>query len=158
MLVARKNRSRLMKRLLIVACSATKKATSGDLPALARYDGTLYRVIRRWPREVPQTYQLTLLILSARFGLIRADTPIPNYDQRMTIRRAIELRSQVRQTLHDHLAVYGPYTATCISLGKGYWPALDLDAVQDRLGTITRTHGAIGLQAQQLKRWLWEAQ
>ena len=137
-----------MKRLLIVACSASKKATSGDLPALVRYDGTFYRVIRRWLNEAPQTNQLTWLILSARFGLIHADTPIPNYDQRLTVRRAMELRSQVRQTLEDHLTVYGPYTATCISLGKGYWPTLDLDAIHEHLGTITRTHGAIGLQAQ----------
>ena len=42
-----------------------------------------------------------LLILSAQFGLISGDTPIPYYDRRMTVRRAIDLRPRVcRQAAH----------------------------------------------------------
>jgi hypothetical protein len=147
-----------MHRLLIVACSATKNPAAEAIPALERYDGVAYRVIRRWQRETAQDEPFAILILSARFGLIRAETPIPNYEHPMTAGRAAELRPQVTQALQVHLATLGPYRATCISLGQDYWEALDLESVRDHLGVITRTKGGIGMQLGQLKGWLYEVQ
>jgi hypothetical protein len=147
-----------MHRLLIVACSARKNLAAEAIPALERYDGVAYRVIRRWQRETPQAEPLAILLLSARFGLICAETPIPNYEHPMTAGRAAELRRQVTQALQVHLAVHGPYWATCISLGQDYWKALDLEPVRDRLGALTRTEGGIGTQLGQLKGWLHEVQ
>lgn len=146
-------------RLLIVACSATKNPVVEPIPALERYDGVAYRVIRRWQHDHRiQADQLAILILSARYGLISADPCIPTYNDRMTVSQAIALRLQVRRALETHLAARGLYQATCICLGQDYWKALDLELFHPYLGVVTRTEGGIGVQLRQLKHWLWEVQ
>jgi hypothetical protein len=40
-------------RLLIAACSQRKRADEGLLPAIERYDGPVYRVLRRFLRQHP---------------------------------------------------------------------------------------------------------
>lgn len=142
-------------RLLILACSSTKRPNAGTLPALQRYDGPVYRTVRAYLRDHPhQANRLVLLILSAEFGLIDADTPIPNYDRRMTTGRALALRPQVWQTLTRYVDERGPFTATLINLGMDYLPALDLDAVRSQLGRTVYAAGGIGDRVGQLKRWL----
>ena len=91
---------------------------------------------------------------SAEFGLIAAETPIPDYDRRMTRPRALALRTQVRDGLAATLAA-GDYAATCINLGADYMPALPLDHESiPRLGVVTAAQGGIGSRMGQMKRWL----
>ncbi len=83
-------------RLLILACTATKRPDLGPLPALQRYDGPSFRTVRRWRTLNPcDAERLDILILSARLGLITADAPIEDYDQRMTQRQAVALQPAV---------------------------------------------------------------
>lgn len=86
------------QRLLILGCSKAKTTDEGLIPALNRYDGTAFRVLRRYLRQDPDDPPL-VYILSAEFGLIPADQPIPYYDRRMSSIRAIELQPQVASTL-----------------------------------------------------------
>lgn len=93
-------------------------------------------------------------ILSAEFGLIPAETPIPDYDHRMTPARAEALCEQVRDALAEALTD-GDYAATFISLGISYWPALPLaPGLNTHLGKLTIAAGGIGQRLAQLKRWL----
>jgi hypothetical protein len=41
------------RRLLILACSATKRSEPGRIHALIRYDGPSYRVVRRFLQRHP---------------------------------------------------------------------------------------------------------
>src|ERR671937_639945 len=77
-------------RLLIVACSRRKRADPGLLPAIERYDGPAYRVLRRYLRQHP-SQPPDVLILSAELGLVLHTQPIPAYDRLMTPQRAREL-------------------------------------------------------------------
>ncbi len=56
-----------MTRLLIVTCSQRKNPTLGLLPAIDRYDGPAFLVLRKYLREgvgdAPR-----VLILSAKYG------------------------------------------------------------------------------------------
>jgi hypothetical protein len=139
--------------LLILACSATKRPNAGLLPAIERYNGPTWRTLRaalRQPRDTP----LSILVLSAEFGLITADTEIANYDRRMTPARASELRPQVAGSVREHLAGRS-FEATFINLGRDYLPALDIEpALAARLGTVTEACGGIGMRMSQLKHWL----
>lgn len=73
-----------VSRLLILSCSKQKNSKSELLPALERYDGPNFRVVRRYLQEIQVTSaKATILILSAKFGLIEASQPIPDYDQIM---------------------------------------------------------------------------
>ncbi len=92
--------------LLILACSGQKSPAPGLLPAWARYTGGAYRVLEgALAAAGGQIPGLTLGILSARYGLIPGDHPIPTYEQRLTPAQARVLTPQVGATLDHWLVV-----------------------------------------------------
>jgi hypothetical protein len=68
-------------RLLILACSATKRDGPEYMPAIERYDGPLWRTLRSVD---PRGEKAAVAFLSAHLGFRAADTPIEMYDARMT--------------------------------------------------------------------------
>jgi hypothetical protein len=68
-------------RLLILACSATKRDGPKYMPAIDRYDGPLWRTLRA---ADPHGEKAQVAFLSARLGFREANTPIEIYDARMT--------------------------------------------------------------------------
>ena len=80
-----------MCRMLILSCSSRKKPSKEHLPAIERYDGPAFRVVRKYLRERGGPSPI-ILILSGNYGLIDSSTPICDYDCRMTTMRAKELR------------------------------------------------------------------
>jgi hypothetical protein len=144
------------RRLLVLACSATKRRDVQLLPALDRYAGPSFRVLRRWLREHPaRASKLDVYVLSAAFGLFPAVQPIPNYDCRMTAARAEELRPQVHATLRTLLELRS-YAAIGVSAGRLYRLALvGSDALLHPAPTVLAPAGAgIGAQLAALKQWL----
>jgi len=111
------------RSLLIVSCSQRKRSDPGLLPAIDRYDGPTFRVLRRFLKEQPSA-PLDIFILSAKFGLISHNQPIPNYDQRMTPSCAQELQPSVMSELR-HILSSQSYQKFCICMGKDYLLALD---------------------------------
>jgi Family of unknown function (DUF6884) len=146
-------------RLLLMACTATKLATPDSIPAIQRYDGPSFRVLRKWQRTHPDlAVQLDVLILSARLGLISSDQLIENYNQRLTREHAAVLQPIVGPALQRFIAEHGPYTSTLLHLGRDYLPAIAPEAVPSELfGTVMHTSGGIGMQLRHLKTWLYAA-
>lgn len=72
---------RASHRLLILACSATKRTDAGRMPAIERYDGPLWRTLRA---VNPDPRLIKVAFLSARFGFRDARTPIEHYDARLS--------------------------------------------------------------------------
>src|SRR3546814_17816515 len=68
-------------RLLILACSATKRSRPGWIPAVDRYDGPLWQTLRAIG---PDRQDTKVAVLSARYGFIDSRSPIENYDTRLT--------------------------------------------------------------------------
>lgn len=136
--------------LLITACSKAKSQAKQPVPAWLRYDGPLYRLIRKmkragdWPED-----ELTWFILSARYGLITPAVYLPGYDQPMTGSRAAAWRPLVTMTLAPYLA---SATAIYIDLGQTYRAALP-----EKMPAHTRyASGAPGQRLAALRRWLTE--
>lgn len=141
--------------LLIVACSRRKRSAPGLLPAIERYDGPLFRVLRKYRRECPDgaTF-LDTYIFSAKFGLISGDTPIPDYDQKMTETRAHELRAQVIPELKRILEV-GCYQEAFICMGQRYRQGLDGCESSIPRGLVVKVAtGGLGQQQGALHHWL----
>lgn len=115
------------RHLVVLSCSSTKLQTLGGLPAIERYDGPMYRVLRSFLRESMWPMPLSIAVLSARYGLIGGLTSIECYDQRMDRHRAAQLLNGSTETLikwgqsHNHISLL---------LGKDYLPALDLDKLR----------------------------
>ena len=144
------------RRLLILSCSQ-RKCTSPDLlPAIERYNGPFYFVLRRFLRECPrQASLLDVHILSAAYGLIPGDFPTPWYDRKMDMSRAVELQPQVNTTFSD--IARGNYDSICFAMGKTYLKAFEnaLELVPSNAELVI-AHGRIGEQQAQLKNWLWK--
>lgn len=147
-----------MQRLLAISCSQRKRSDPRLLPAIERYDGPSFRVLRRYLRERP-TDPPEILILSAEFGLIEADRPIPVYDRRMTLDRAGELQPIVASKLVGRLQVHNRAVAEperlLIYLSRDYLPAIfDPD---DPVTTLLRQRvvpGGRGAKLSRLRDWL----
>ena len=141
-----------MKSLLLIACSNRKSHKPGLLPAIERYDGVSYRVIRKAQREGRFPPNLDINILSAKFGLIDASTPIPYYDQRMDSQRSRELKVRVQEELKRRL-VQTQYSEIYIDLGKDYLHAIEgLVALPE--SKLIFAEGRIGKRLGKLKQWL----
>ncbi len=140
-------------RLLILSCSQRKLPDAGELPALERYDGPPYRVLRRYLRTTPAP-DVAVLILSARYGIITANTPIAWYDQRMTVSRAAALREDIERTIAHYLDTHA-MTASCICMGTTYRAALGAAyaALFDH-GPCTVLSGSMGAMLAGLHNWL----
>ena len=143
------------RRLLILSCSQRKHETQELLPAIERYNGPLFFVLRRFLRECPlQARQLDVYILSAAHGLIPGDFPTPWYDQKINASRVAELRSQVNTTFAD--IQRDSYASMCFVLGKTYLKVFEgtQNLVPIHAEPIV-IYGPMGKKQTQLKKWLW---
>lgn len=93
----------MKKSLLIISCSGAKNKALGMLPALMRYKGPFYLTLHKAIRENRLPKSLDILIISAKYGLLRSDEPIPYYDLEMTPEIADELRASIQEKLKAFL-------------------------------------------------------
>lgn len=146
-------------RLLILACSQTKRADPGLLPAIERYDGPVFRVVRKYKRENPSCEQSLLIqILSAKYGLLNIDQPIPSYDYKMTTKHAESLQAEVsgrlklilENTCCQDAFIYASQTyLTALGNYNSYFPP--------RTNTVTLI-STPGYKLAELHRWLYPNQ
>jgi hypothetical protein len=142
-----------MNRLLILACSQRKNPALGMLPAIDRYDGPAFRVLRKFLREAPPDLP-AVLILSAKYGLIDAATRIPDYDCCMSPGLAERLRPAVRKTLERILA-YGGWWSVGFCAGRQYRVALDgVELLLPEGARLEVIGGGQGRRLTALRRWL----
>ncbi len=139
------------KQLLVLGCSETKREAPGLLPAIDRYDGSPYRVLRKYLREQDWPESLSVAVLSAKYGLVGGFTGIENYDERMTQAKASALAPQCQATLQDWALGHSNFY---FSLGKDYLPAV-LPTIQANLGNQAKIfEGPIGMKLNQIKEFL----
>lgn len=138
------------RHLLVLGCSQTKRKCEGMLPAIDRYDGSTYRVLRSFLRAFEWPPNVSIGVLSAEHGLFGSLKEIKGYDTRMTLEiasaRAPECCATLRSWAADHDRVY-------LSLGKDYLPAIQ--AALDSLdGKAQVFRGPIGMKLHQIKAFL----
>jgi hypothetical protein len=143
----------LPRSLVILGCSQRKKQTSRLIPAIDRYDGPMFQVLRKHARDNPEASPDTF-VLSGRFGLIAGQFPIPRYNRRLKqIDHSVfgeQLQTQLKRTIDECQP-----DRLFVSVGSSYWSLLKEpllgDAVADELTVAT---GGIGGRASQLAHWL----
>ena len=140
----------MSKQLLVLACSQTKRQCPGLLPAIDRYDGQAYRIIKRFLRDYQWPSEVSIGILSAKYGLFGSLKGIEYYDTRMNPQLAREKSTQCCATLEKWAK---EHSAISLSIGKDYLPA-----VQPSLNRISKKttifEGPIGEKSRQLKSFL----
>lgn len=141
--------------LLILKCSSRKREARAPMPAIERYDGPMWQVLRSFLREHPGALAgLDVFGLSAEFGLFPANEQIPWYERTIDPDRAHELQPQVME-LFQRLIAHG-YERLCLGVSKRYLPALAgwERVVPDSL-RVTVTDGPAGVKLGQLRAWLY---
>lgn len=136
-------------RLLVMACSASKRSEPGTMAADQRYDGPAYRLLR-----AHRPTNTRILILSAQHGLIHHRTPIEAYDRKMTRARAAEIAADPPS--RNLLLVSVPYSSDIFVFGGAHYRhCIELmSAGIEQHAPIVYSTGSIGIQLQQLKQWL----
>lgn len=149
--------SRQSWRLLVLSCSARKRAADGDLPAIERYDGPAFRLLRRFRRmsTLPASgVQVRAFVLSAQFGLIDEAAPVPWYDRTMTRQRGLELMPAVTGAIRAVMDVAPPSEAL-VYAGRQYLGVLvDAIAILDRCTRLVVAAGPPGSRLALLHDWL----
>jgi hypothetical protein len=142
-----------MRRLLVISCSQRKHLDPPLMPAIDRYDGPAFRVLRRFVREHPE-HAPEVWIMSAKCGLLAGGSQIPFYNQPMDAMRAKELRPLVAADFGRILST-GAWSRIC--LGKQYLTAFSGGAVIIRKDTnIQYLCGGLGKRLSLLFLWLRE--
>lgn len=131
---------------MVLPCSKMKNNLV-NAQAIDLYNGPFYQVLRK--EKLKNT---DLFIISAKYGLIRSTETISYYDQKMTLRRAEQLRKDIKLKM-ETILTEDNYTDVYINLGKIYMHAFfdSLDLLQGY--TIHHGKGGIGERLHQLKLW-----
>jgi hypothetical protein len=139
-------------RLLILACSKRKVSNRKKLPALQRYDGGAYRVIKKLQREQSFPPDVQIKIISARFGLIDSEAEIPYYELRMNRDLASKLGKQAATELNKYFNQQ-KYTEIYVDAG-GYYQASLSNFLEGYDCPVTLAKGRIGERLHALRNWL----
>ena len=153
------------ERLLILSCSATKRANIKPLPALVRYDGPAFQIVRKWQAERiaagdERAVEMTqIYILSARHHLLRADHPIVDYDQPINATAAQHIRSRCRVIMErwESIGGLGNLNSVMICIAANYEQAFPLKTLPATIRSTARIEtatGKVGEKNAQLKAWL----
>ncbi len=141
----------MQRRLLVLGCSATKKSTPGVLPAVDRYDGPAYLVLRKFLRSFQWPEQVSVAVLSAKYGLIGGLTPIERYNRRMSSGRARQLVDDVAKTLDGWKSLHSHVD---LILGRDYLPAIHETAERCWPRAVNVAPGPIGMKLSYLRQAL----
>jgi hypothetical protein len=145
-----------MLRLLVLSCSQRKTLTKGPVPAINRYDGPAFRVLRKYRREIHDPF-LTVVVLSAKHGLIGAERSIAYYDSRITRAAASAMRPSV---LREARRVLGSKQWEAIGLcaSKEYLFAVEgLSCLVPQGVRFDLIRGGLGPRLTGLRDWLRES-
>lgn len=136
-------------KLLIISCSKRKQENKGLLPAFERYDGQVYRSLKKMKRENKYPTDLDIIIISAKYGLICPDKKIEYYDQLMDAENAKKYHDVTLNNL-ETLCNKKRYNSVCINLGKNYLMAIE----GFNHNNIYQCHGRNGVRLHDMIEWI----
>ncbi|MEV6849245.1 DUF6884 domain-containing protein [Actinoplanes sp. NPDC051411] len=142
-------------RLIIVACCERKRPTDRPIPALQLYDDGCIPALRT---RLGHHARLRgrIRILSARHGLVHADTPLLPYDQALTPAVADQIRAQVNAALARDFSATGTPSEALIIVEPLYLiPLADLLTVGARIHWIPNYFTGWPEASAILDTWSW---
>jgi len=139
--------------LIIVSCSKKKKNLGKNVPAIELYDGPVFKILRKFS-TLKKFDRLDILIISAKYGVLKYTDKINYYDEKMNQSKAKVMKPQIMKKISDFLAVNN-YEEIFINLGKNYSVSIEgLENLVDSSCKIIYAKGRIGERLKQTKEWL----
>lgn len=146
-----------MRKILITSCSRKKKIDDNLLPAIERYDGPSFRILRKYLHH--SNKDVDIYILSAKYGFLQADTNIPFYEQKLTDKRSQELKDILLTQVNEFFAIDSS-SKLFVNLGKSYLTLFDsvLSKTLQNALSIKYTSGSTGKRLAEMHDWLYGKQ
>jgi hypothetical protein len=143
----------MTRQVLIISCSKRKRTPATGFRAVAGelYDGVAFRMIRAW-KSRHSSAALTVLILSAKYGLVCWNTLLETYDLKMTKELTTQLKPQVESILTS--LPMADVENLYMELGRDYLVALPDMRRLCPYARITVGQGKIGQRMHGLRAWL----
>lgn len=129
--------------------------TDKPISAMDRYNGPYYRILREYMSNGGSNHNLDILIVSAKYGLIKSSSKIEHYDQIMTEKRAREINNQIVESLNEYFLA-NRYSEVFINLGKPYRSAVEGFKLPYNETEIIYAEGRIGERLSSMKEWLYQ--
>lgn len=141
-------------RCLVISCSKAKSKSHYLIPAIERYDGPLFRVLKKY-LAASKDNKLSIFILSAKYGLISANDKIPFYDCFISSEQVNKLRPKVLD-LFEQACLKTFFEEIFFVTSRKYQILVEgIDKRIDKRTKLTYSTGGNGLKAVQLKKWLY---
>lgn len=145
------------KKLVILTSSVRLNEEVKDpIPAIERYNGVYFRVLRKHLRE-GKLRDTDILILSERYGLIWSDDKIPLYEIHGKMGFLSLDEKDIEKMRQENLKILknilDRYSEIYVNVGKEY---MKLIKGFERLasGRITYAKGSLGAKAAHMKEWI----
>jgi len=145
------------RKLIIVTTSYRVNDEKSPIPAIERYDGVYFRLLKKYKRE-GKLRNVDILILSERDGLIWASKRMPYYKPRGIIgalsldEKSIErLRKENIETLEKTAK---RYTEAYVNVGRQYMKLIEgIENLPFPKITYSKGNG-LGAKAAHMKNWI----
>ena len=136
------------KHLLIVSCSKKKRKMGQKILAIDLYQGRIFGLIKKFGNP-----KIDVLIISAKYGLLKPEDKIKYYDESMSKSKAEKLRPNVLKKL-SRILKKKKYEEIFINLGKNYLLAIKgFRRFVDPSCKIIYAEGKMGQKMKQTKDW-----
>jgi hypothetical protein len=137
-------------RLLLISCSQRKIDTTDTLFALDLYDGPFYRLIKKMKRDDLFPSNVHTLIISAKYGLIDLYDLVQNYDKKMTLNDALDMKPIVQSDIDDFMKKTS-FDDVLICMGKNYLETINDYSLNHEMEIA---EGPIGCKLSKTKNWI----
>lgn len=138
-------------RLLILPCSARKRAARSPLPALQLYDGPAYQSLRKLIAREALPVDVMIRIVSAKYGLLSPSELIRTYDKRLDPDRDRALVTATRRKLTQLASSLQPRRVMSL-LGNDY--RLCLPTAWTTAKHVEHASGPPGQRVRHMLDWL----
>ena len=142
--------------MILTTSVRLNEQTKEPIPALKRYNGVYFRVLRKYLRE-GRLKDTDILIVSERYGLIWSNDKIPLYEIHGKMgflsidKKAIEKLRQ--ENLKELKKILDRYSEIYVNVGKEYMKLIKgLEKLAS--GRIIYAKGSLGAKATHMKEWI----
>lgn len=141
------------RNLLVLGCSKAKTNTTEPLPAIERYDGPTFRMVRKMFFDGLHL-DVDLAVLSGKYGFLQPSSRIPNYDFRLL--PGGPPPAEAGTWRQDLLKQVGSrhYKEVFLAMGPDYRRALGELHVKYGRTKFQTSEGTNGTRLAQTKRWI----
>lgn len=140
--------------LLLMSCSRRKAKGLERGRAWDIYDGALFQVLKKALRDREGwEAQITILIVSAKHGVLHSDRIITTYDERLSPSSARQRASRFGRQLRTLIASRS-FRAVHVNLGRDYLEALPVLDSLFSPAPMSRAYGGIGERNAQTRSWV----